>query len=75
MDYKTVETESYEKIIELLSENKFKFPNPGSTEIISSEEMLPEMENNDYRLKDHFMEKIKKTHKNTGRNKKNIDKN
>ena len=37
--------------------------------------MLPDMENNDYRLKDHFMEKIKKTHKNTGRNKKNIDKN
>ena len=60
MDYKTVESQSYEKIIELFVQSKIKFPHLGSTQILSSEEMIPELENNQYRLKDRFMEKNKK---------------
>lgn len=64
IDYKTVESESLEKVIDLINDNRLKSPVPGSTEIISSEEMLPESENNEYRLKDKFFEKPKNDRKN-----------
>jgi hypothetical protein len=51
-DYKTVETESLEKVLDLVSDNHHKSPVPGSTQILSSEEFLPDVEGNDYRLKD-----------------------
>ena len=36
----------------------------GSTEVISSQEILPESEYNEYRLKDKFFDKMKNDRKN-----------